>query len=325
MNTVLTSGKAIWRKPNENTFHTIISGKGNDEFFIAPFIKSEDILKISGEVTIIDESNISSFLSNLDLKPSPSQHSTSETYYCNAVENAITAIKQEQFEKVVLARRLYHESTIDIPALYLQLATQYPAAFVYCFYLENGTCMIGASPETLLKGTDKELYTEALGGTNQVYGFSNKEHKEHRQIITDITNKLESLSYSYITGKTIERNAGNITHLATPITISGKDKASDATLLNLLHPTSAVCGLPYSEALAFIISHEDFKREYYSGYLGINSQNSFAYFVNLRCASIFSDAAYLYAGAGINRDSIAKDEWIETNEKIATIQHYFNV
>ncbi|MES2616837.1 MAG: chorismate-binding protein [Bacteroidota bacterium] len=323
MNKVMTSGKAIWRKPNEQIFYTIASGVGDDEFLIAPFIKSENIFKINGRITKANTDNIDSFFLDMNLRKSASQHSTLETHYTDTVQKAVEAIKHDRFEKVVIARQLFHEGAINISLLYQQLAAHYPSAFVYCFYLENGQCMIGATPETLLRGSDKELYTEALGGTNQSYGFSSKEYKEHEQIITDISNKLKQLSYDYKTGETAQKNAGNVTHLATPITITGKNESSDNILLNLLHPTSAVCGLPFVDALQFILSNEDFQRHFYTGYLGIKTQESFAYFVNLRCAEIFSDGACLYAGAGINRDSIASDEWTETNEKIATLLHFF--
>jgi isochorismate synthase len=91
-------------------------------------------------------------------------------------------------------------------------------------------------------------------------------------------------------------------------------------MLQLLHPTSAVCGQPLDKALEFIRKHENYKRQFYTGYLGpINFEDRTDLFVNLRCLQIMQEKLILYAGAGITQDSIPEKEWEETELKLNTL------
>ena len=91
-------------------------------------------------------------------------------------------------------------------------------------------------------------------------------------------------------------------------------------MLQLLHPTSAVCGLPKEPALRFIIANEGYKRSYYSGFLGpVNSEVGTHLFVNLRCMQLLKTEAVLYAGAGITCESSPEKEWQETQHKMQTM------
>ena len=94
-----------------------------------------------------------------------------------------------------------------------------------------------------------------------------------------------------------------------------------SVMLKLLHPTSAVCGMPLENSLAFLKSHEGYNRQFYSGYLGpVNVKKESLIYVNLRCMQLFPDRVRLYAGAGVTADSVAETEWNETEMKMLTLQ-----
>jgi isochorismate synthase len=96
-------------------------------------------------------------------------------------------------------------------------------------------------------------------------------------------------------------------------------------MLQLLHPTSAVCGMPKEPALQFILDNEKHSRAFYSGFLGpVNVASETHIFVNLRCMQIYTDKAVLYAGAGITADSDPQKEWEETELKCLTLLNVFN-
>lgn len=87
-------------------------------------------------------------------------------------------------------------------------------------------------------------------------------------------------------------------------------------LINALHPTPAVCGLPKAVAEAFILQNENYDRSYYSGYLGeLNLNERTSLFVNLRCVELENNLASIYVGGGITADSIPENEWEETVSK----------
>jgi len=91
-------------------------------------------------------------------------------------------------------------------------------------------------------------------------------------------------------------------------------------MLNLLHPTSAICGMPKEPALQFLQENEGFDRAYFSGYLGpVNMEEETNIFVNLRCMKVSEENASLFAGAGIISNSNPEKEWLETEIKMETL------
>ena len=94
-----------------------------------------------------------------------------------------------------------------------------------------------------------------------------------------------------------------------------------STMLELLNPTSAVCGMPLQPALDFIKKHEKYDRELYAGFLGpINISGYTHLFVNLRCMKIMGNTGRFYAGAGITEDSNPEKEFEETQLKMQTLK-----
>ena len=92
-------------------------------------------------------------------------------------------------------------------------------------------------------------------------------------------------------------------------------------LLDTLHPTPAVCGLPKESSKSFILANENYDRTYYTGFLGeINVDLETALYVNLRCVEIVGTTAIIYVGGGITLESIPENEWSETSNKTFTIK-----
>jgi len=110
----------------------------------------------------------------------------------------------------------------------------------------------------------------------------------------------------------------------------------------VLHPTPAVCGLPKESAKQFILEHEDYNREFYTGFLGeLNCETTIAprsgrrnienrayavsrtstqLYVNLRCMQLKNQQAIIYVGGGITEGSNAESEWEETVSKSLVIK-----
>ena len=117
--------------------------------------------------------------------------------------------------------------------------------------------------------------------------------------------------------------AGNLLHLRTEFEVdmnATNFPQLGTVMLKLLHPTSAICGMPRQESIDFIQQNEGMDRGLYSGYLGpINYKNESNLFVNLRCMQWSYREAELYAGAGVTIDSIPEAEWEETEMKMNTL------
>ena len=96
-----------------------------------------------------------------------------------------------------------------------------------------------------------------------------------------------------------------------------KEKLND--LIEKLHPTPAVCGIPKEFCQQKILEIEQYSREFYSGYIKIDTPEKIYFFVNIRCVQIFSNEAVIYVGGGITSKSNPEKEWKETELKSQVI------
>jgi isochorismate synthase len=258
----------------------------------------------------------------LDGKHSTINNGSSKDSYINLVGSCIDFIKRGKAKKVVLSRREDLELTnFSIAKIFEKLIYNYRNAFVYVWYHPKVGLWFGATPEQLVRIKLKAFSTVSLAGT-QVYKDSldvmwNKKELEEQQIVTNyIESNLNSLVDDLSISKPTTIKAGNLLHLKTVIKGLLNDKFDLKNLLDNLHPTPAVCGMPMNNAKEFILKNEDYKRQFYTGFLGeLNIDNSSDLFVNLRCMKIENSIASLFIGGGITIDSIPENEWLETVEK----------
>lgn len=253
--------------------------------------------------------------------------------YTGNVNKAISAMKNAEFQKVVLSKVRVEQFPDDFKpeTFFLKLCQKYPHAFVYIMQLSETGCWIGASPEPLLTVGDDSVKTVSLAGTQVAtdaetdsYSWSSKEVEEQGIVTNYVEKTLRSLNIADLTmsGPSNYR-AANLIHLKTAFEFPASElKNRFNELLNALHPTPSVGGLPKKEALKFITSNEKHDRSFYSGFLGpVNINDSTQLFVNLRCIQLFDKEFVLYSGAGITQASVAENEWDETENKMLTMMN----
>ncbi len=206
--------------------------------------------------------------------------------------------------------------------LFEQLCIQYPAAFCYLIASEHFGTWIGATPEVLAKSEGKYLETIALAGTHAASiksTWTEKESEEHEYVVAAINQTLARNACENIQkSETYEVNAGPVVHLKTDFSAEITSNSPWAIAMDL-HPTPAVCGTPRMNALDLILSREMHQRDLYAGVIGWNDQSSTRLFVNLRCAQLIDQQAFLYVGGGFTKDSIPDMEWDETENKARTL------
>ncbi|MFA5298243.1 MAG: chorismate-binding protein [Lutibacter sp.] len=235
------------------------------------------------------------------------------------VQKGIDFIRNKQAKKIVLSRKETLEcSDLNVVDIFKKMLNSYKNAFVYLWFHPEVGLWLGASPERLLTSFEGNFKTMALAGTQKYGGTTNvlwqNKEKQEQQYVTEFI--LENLKESVETlevSTPFTVQAGNLVHIRTDI--SGKLKSDNLLekLINALHPTPAVCGLPKDVATKFILEHEKYNRAYYSGFLGeLNRNESTSLFVNLRCMELENNLASIYVGGGITADSIPENEWEET-------------
>ena len=323
----------VYNKPNDlkvsalfqkdDTLNCLTNKFDKEGFVFAPFHNEHKTILIPVKNAEYIESSFSQNL--IELEAVTPIDSISKSNHEKLVAKGISAIKKGFFKKVVLSRK--EEVIIDnieIIETYQKLLQTYPNAFVYMWFHPKVGLWLGATPETLLSLKDNCFTTMALAGTqvfdkNIAPSWSKKEIDE-QQFVTDyIENKLTDFSKEIKFSETRTVKAGSLIHLCTDITGKLDETKQDGlfSLINLLHPTPAVCGLPKGPAKQFILASENYDRSYYTGYLGeLNMQkNDVQLYVNLRCMEIIKNKVGIYVGGGITAESNPEKEWEETVSK----------
>lgn len=305
------------------------------EIFEKKFLsKDEDTNLVDSEEKIIFQNSVK----NEDFNTENSHYD--EMLFAEMVSNAIDAINRGEVKKVVLSRtkNITLSDTFDVVKAFKKLCDSYPNAFVSLVYLPDYHCFwLGATPETLVSMDKEDLFkTMSLAGTQSAIGehgenlsageirWSHKEIEEQAYVsryIIECFKKIRLREYHESGPKTVQ--AGNLMHLRTDYVVDTKEvnfPQLGTVMLELLHPTSAVCGMPKASALRIIAEQELHAREFYSGFLGpVNVQKESHLFVNLRTMKIEGNEATFYAGCGITEDSNPTKEWYETEMKIETL------
>jgi isochorismate synthase len=308
-------------------------------FLVAPFSESThhssflisaDIYA-SGDLSTVDYNKIK----KLETQPIQSDSShipeeISHDQYIEQLNSIIKKIQQGTFEKVVPSRVKIVKGnyTSQLSELYSRLVDAYPNAFVYIFNA-GPHLWIGATPEPLLKTTNGTMNTVSLAGTRaysnenlNIGAWNSKERLEQEYVtryISKVLSKFNLLDV-VLTGPYTKR-AGNLVHLRTDFTFRAEElKYCLGEFLKNLHPTPAVCGMPRKESLELILGLERHQREYYAGFLGpVGLNNRLSLFVNLRCMKVLETNLALFIGGGITADSVAEEEWVETDIKAETL------
>lgn len=249
------------------------------------------------------------------------------------VEKGVAAIRSGYFKKVVLSRKEKVAGTSkDVEHLFPRLLANYPNAFKYCFYHPKVGMWMGATPEQLLKVKDYQMQTVALAGTQLYEGTENvhweqKEIEEQHYVTEFILENLKNRVSEEIVSSPYTVRAGNLLHIKTDIAAMLNDKESLKQVVEILHPTPAVCGLPKNLAKDFILENEGYDREFYSGFLGELNKNFSTgrsehsdLYVNLRCMKIKKENIHLYIGCGVTKDSVPEKEFFETLNKSMTMK-----
>ena len=365
LDNTLEGGKAMvsYRLPGKESVQ-LLSQTSNDSFRIMDFSESGFIFapfeNCQNPLFIPEKDSVKTVLSFFDstITHLDSIENLSENLNFNAksdhiklVGQGIEAIQKTELKKVVLSRKELQKVSISSLEIFQNLLSLYPNAFVYVWNHPETGVWIGASPETLLKTERTKFSTMALAGTRKLQNFTEDDwtQKElvEQQIVTDsIVSKLKELGYTKELLKvsdTYTSEAGSLLHLRTDITGNFKNTTAEiGDIIKALHPTPAICGLPTRDAYNFIINHENYNREFYTGYLGLlnmttevkrssrtRNQENQAYssirkdtsiFVNLRCLKFKEGEVVIYVGGGITKDSDPTSEWEETVNKTRTMK-----
>jgi len=247
-------------------------------------------------------------------------------------------INENKIQKVVLARMSKVEtvSTPSMKQVIEKLNNKNINTITFGFSPKNGTYFCGATPELLFQKNGNLIQTHALAGTKKRDDSivldkineeellnSKKERKEHDHVVNYISKILERLCTSSTFSNAKVLKLATMQHLSTEFKGTLKEDINVADIINLLHPTPAVCGIPKDDTFKFISDFEPLTRGLYAGPVGWISANSAKFAVAIRSALINNNFIYIFAGAGIIAESVPEEEWNETEIKLNNFERLF--
>lgn len=319
-----------------------IINRFNDSHPVSPYhIKADLIFEeevyVNPNVNATEIEAFEAFLTSPTSKQSSKSKSKEEparNEFEEIVNEAVKEIADERFEKVVLSRtkQISLPDHFSASKFFDSICETYENAFCSLVNLPEEEVWVGATPELLISDSQARFKTIALAGTKKLeadqtlseIAWTQKEIEEQAFVSRYIINcfkKIRLREFHEHGPKTVK--AGNLAHLKTEFQVNYDELSFEGLadqMIDLLHPTSAVCGMPLQEARDFIEEKETYDRSFYSGFLGpVNFEESTDLFVNLRCMNIKEDIAELYAGAGITLDSNPEKEFQETELKMETL------
>ncbi len=198
-----------------------------------------------------------------------------------AVAEAVAAISRGELAKVVLSRTktLAYSAKFRPFKAFQKLCTAYPSAFVSLVNLADRDEMwLGATPETLVSmNAEGTFCTTSLAGTQTAVQdgvlipprdirWGQKEIQEQALVsryVIECFKKIRLREYLESGPRTVR--AGNLYHLRTDFAVNTREvnfPELGTVMLELLHPTSAVCGMPKEPALEFIKAVEGYGRSF---------------------------------------------------------------
>jgi isochorismate synthase len=251
------------------------------------------------------------------------------------VRAAITEIRSGRMDKVVLARgvRITAPDVIDVFALLRHLRSIHSASVVFGVW-KMDRVFTGASPERLVRLTDREVEASSLAGTIE-RGAGPLEDAENARLLRESSKDLAEHAavrdelYAAL-ARTCDdvRAAGtpslltlpHVHHLHTALHARLREGGSLLDLVAQLHPTPAVGGSPRDPALRFIEQNENLDRGWYAAPVGWIGGKGGEFAVALRSALVDESEAVLFAGCGIVADSDPDLEFAESNLKLQAMK-----
>lgn len=251
--------------------------------------------------------------------------------FVRMVKKAKRYIYDGDIFQVVLAKSIKFTVKGNLIDLYASLRGVNPSPYMYLLRMSD-KCIIGSSPEMLMRVTRGYVETFPIAGTRPIVEDEKenerlrqdllkdeKELAEHTMLVdlarNDIGRVCEFGTVRVNNLMTVKRFS-HIQHIVSHVT--GKlQKAYDSyDALRAVFPAGTVSGAPKVRAMEIIDELEPTLRGPYAGALGYFSFNGSCDFaITIRSLFVNKNEAYIESGAGIVMDSDPEREWAETEHK----------
>ncbi|MBP0133454.1 MAG: anthranilate synthase component I family protein [Nitrosarchaeum sp.] len=255
--------------------------------------------------------------------------------FSEIVDKAKKYIHDGDIFQVVLSRKFTFDTDGDNLTLYKTLRKLNPSPYMYHLKQDTKT-IIGASPEMLVRITNDKVETFPIAGTRKITDneeknkqladellHDEKELAEHTMLVDLGRNDIGRVcKYGTVHIEELMqiKRFSHVQHIVTHVVGNLAPKYDMFDAFKAVFPAGTVSGAPKVRAMEIIDELEIKARGAYAGAIGYFSFNGCCDFaIAIRSIFINGNKGFVQSGAGIVSDSIAENEFKETEHKASAM------
>ena len=259
--------------------------------------------------------------------------------YLKSVAKAKEYIAAGDVMQVQLGQRIRKPYADSPLSLYRALRTLNPSPYMY-FYNFGDFHVVGASPEILVRSEDRQgkryVALRPIAGTrprgatpeqDEALGVElladPKERAEHLMLIDLARNdigRIVEIGSVRVTEQYVIEKYSHVQHLVSHVEGALKPNMNNFDVLRATFPAGTLTGAPKVRAMEIIDELEPVKRGIYGGAVGyLSFAGDMDLAIAIRTAVVKGNMLFVQAAAGIVADSIAENEWKETEVKARAV------
>jgi anthranilate synthase component 1 len=256
---------------------------------------------------------------------------TGDVSYLEAVALAKRQIIDGDVMQVQISQRLSRPFDAHPLALYRCLRTLNPSPYMMYFDLRD-LQIVSASPEILVRKEGRRVTVRPIAGTRRRGATPDEDATLARELLADPKERAEhvmlidlgrndagriaELGSVRVTEQMVIERYSHVMHIVSNVEGTVPASCDAVDVLRATFPAGTVTGAPKVRAMEIIDELEPVKRGIYAGaagYIGFDGDMDMA--IAIRTAVVKDGQLHVQAAAGIVADSIAENEWEETNIK----------
>jgi len=265
----------------------------------------------------------------------PARSNIDEQAFYASVARCKQYITDGDMMQVQISQRIAQPFPYSPVNLYRALRSINPSP--YMFYFDFGDCqLVGASPEILVRREGDKVTLRPIAGTRKRGSTPERDLEMERELVSDPKERAEHLMLIDLGRNDVGRIAkvgtvkvtetmvverySHVMHMVSNVEGEVDPGLTPMQLLRATFPAGTVTGAPKVRSMEIIDELETEKRGVYAGaagYLGFNGNLDLA--IAIRTGVVKDGQLYVQAAAGIVADSIAENEWRETQNKARAV------
>ncbi len=262
---------------------------------------------------------------------SPVKTNWDKAAFLGAVESSKEYIRAGDIYQVQVGIRNEVEITSGPLDLYRALRRINPSPYTFFFRHEN-LCLVGGSPEILVKMTNDHVIYRPIAGTRRRGRTTEEDQYLERQLVNDPKEQAEHIMLVdlgrndigrvckfhsvHVTDLMFVERYSHVMHLVSNVEGDLIEGKNGYDLMRATFPAGTVTGSPKIRSMEIIEELEPTKRGPYAGAVGwFGLTGGLDFCITLRTIVVVGTRAYIQASAGIVADSEPELEYKEVMNK----------